>query len=333
MAFLGLRLGNETQLSVADIQSLGVQAEEHGYDEIWMTEGAGRDSLTQLTAIATATSRIGLGTGILPMFGRSPLITAMSSAGLAAVSNDRFILGLGVGNRPATENGHGLKYEKPIDHLRDLIQIVRGLLQGEEVSHQGKAITVSQVTLGPAAPKVKLSIYIAALGPRMLELAGEVADGVLLSWTAAHYLPHAIQLVRDGAKKAGRDPSEVEISGYLRVAVTDDIAAGRAGLQQQIARYSSSTHYQNFFRSTGFEAEMVGAETARGHADNPAMASAIGESMQEEIGVVGPADVCLARIEELRNMGLTKLIVAPIAIGDLKESYESTIRALAPNQI
>jgi len=139
--------------------------------------------------------------------------------------------------------------------------------------------------------------------------------------------------VRDGAKKAGRDPLEVEISGYLRVAVTDDIAAGRAGLQQQIARYSSSTHYQNFFRSTGFEAEMVGAETARDHADNPAMASAIGESMQEEIGVVGPADVCLARIEELRNMGLTKLIVAPIAIGDLKESYESTIRALAPNQI
>jgi hypothetical protein len=161
----------------------------------------------------------------------------------------------------------------------------------------------------------------------MRELAGEGADGGLRSWTAAHYLPQAIQLVRDGAKKAGRDSSEVEISGYLRVAVTDDIAAGRAGLQQQIARYSSSTHYQNFFRSTGFEAEMVGAERARDHSDNQAMAAAIGENMQEEIGVVGPADVCLARIEELRNMGLTKLIVAPIAIGDLKESYESTIRA------
>ena len=128
MPFLGLRLGNETQLGVADIQSLGALAEEHGYGEVWMTEGAGRDSLTQLTAIATATTRIGLGTGILPMFSRTPLITAMSAVGLAAVSDGRFILGLGVGNRPATENGHGVAYSQPMEHLSDLIHIVRGLL-------------------------------------------------------------------------------------------------------------------------------------------------------------------------------------------------------------
>ncbi len=332
MSFLGIRLGNEAQLSVADIQSLGVLAEAHGYGEAWMTEGTGRDSLTQLTAIATATSKIGLGTGILPMFSRSPLITAMSSAGLAAVSNDRFILGLGVGNRPAVEDGHGLKFERPIDHLRDLIHIVRGLLQGEKVSHSGQAISVSGVSLGDSAPNEKLPIYIAALGPRMLELAGEVADGVLLSWTAAHYLEEAIQRVRDGAAKGGSDPSEVAISGYLRVAVTDDIAAGRASLQRQIARYASSAHYQNFFRNTGFDTEMEHAQLGRDHAYDPNVAAAISESMQEEVGVVGSAEVCLARIEELRAMGLTKPIIAPVAVGDLKESYERTIKALAPNQ-
>ena len=94
--------------------------------------------------------------------------------------------------------------------LSDLIHIVRGLLRGEEVSHQGKAITVSRAGLGDAAPARKVPIYIAALGPRMLELAGAIADGVMLSWTAASYLEQAIQLVRDGASKAGRDPSEVE---------------------------------------------------------------------------------------------------------------------------
>ena len=185
-----------------------------------MTEGVGRDSLPQLTAIAAVTNRIGLGTGILPMFSRTPLVTAMSSAGLAAVSDGRFILGLGVGNRPATEDGHGVAFSQPMDHLSDLIHIVRGLLQGEEVSHDGKAITVSKASLGHAAPTGKVPIYIAALGPRMLRLAGAIADGVLLSWTAASYLEQAIQLVRDGAVKAGRDPSEVEISGYLRVAMT-----------------------------------------------------------------------------------------------------------------
>ena len=330
MAFLGLRLGNESQLSVADIQSLGALAEEHGYGEVWMTEGAGRDSLTQLTAIATATSRIGLGAGILPMFSRTPLVTAMSSAGLAAVSDGRFILGLGVGNRPATENGHGVAYSQPMEHLKDLVYIVRGLLRGEEVSRQGKAITVSGATLGDAAPNGRVPIYIAALGPRMLRLAGEVADGVLLSWTAASYLRQAIQLVRDGATKAGRDPSEVEISGYLRVAVTDDLAAGRASLQREIARYAGGAHYRSYFQNTGFDAEMAGAQVARDHDDNPVMAAAIGENMQSELGVVGPAEVCRARIEELRAMGLTKPVIAPLTVGDIKASYERTIKALAP---
>ncbi len=330
MAFLGLRLGNESQLSVTDIRSLGALAEKHGYGEIWMTEGAGRDSLTQLTAIATATSRIGLGTGILPMFSRTPLITAMSSAGLAAVSDGRFILGLGVGNKPATEDGHGVAYSQPIEHLRDMVNIIRGLIKGEVVSHQGKVITVSGASLGDARPQKETPIYIAALGPRMLQLAGEVADGVLLSWTAASYLPKAIQLVRDGATKAGRDPSEVEISGYLRVAMTNDLVAGRASLQREIARYASGSHYQSYFKDTGFDEEMAGVQAAKGHADNPAIAEAVSEKMQSELGVVGPAEVCRARIEELRAVGLTKPVIAPLTVGDIKDSYQQTIKALAP---
>ena len=331
MAFLGLRLGNEPEMSPADIRSLASLAEELGYGEVWMTEGAGRDSLTQLTAIATATGSIKLGTGILPMFSRTPLITAMSAAGLSAVSEGRFILGPGVGNKPATEDGHGVAYRLPLEHLRDLIQIVRQLLLGEEVSYQGKAITVSRASLGDAAPGVKTPIYIAALGPRMLQLAGEIADGVLPSWTAASYLEQAISLVRDGAAKVGRDPSEIAISGYLRVAVTDDLAAGQASLQREIARYAGGSHYRNYFRNTGFEQEMEGAQLASGHGDNPATAAAIGESMQEQLGVVGPADVCRARLEQLREMGLEKPVIAPLTVGDMKESYERTIRALAPN--
>jgi len=317
-------------MSTPDIQALGRSAEDLGYGEVWMTEGSGRDSLTQLTAIGAATNSIGLATGILPMFSRTPLITAMSSAGLAAASGGRFILGLGVGNRPATEDGHGVAYSQPMEHLSDMVHIVRGLLQGEEVSHHGKAITVNRAVLGDAKPEGKVPIYIAALGPRMLQLAGAIADGVLLSWTAASYLEQAIQLVRDGAARAGRDPSEVAISGYLRVAVTDDLEAGRASLQREIARYAGGSHYQSFFRNTGFDVEMTGAQAARDHADNPATAAAIGENMQSELGVVGPADVCRARIEQLREMGLAKPVIAPLTVGDMKESYERTIKALAP---
>ena len=330
MAFLGLRLGNEPELSTADIQSLASLAEELGYGEVWMTEGNGRDSLTQLTAIASATSRIGLGTGILPMFSRTPLITAMSAAGLSAVSDGRFILGLGVGNRLAVEDGHGVAYRQPIEHLRDMIRIIRGLMAGEEVTHQGKAITVNRVSLGNVADPDRVPIYIAALGPRMLQLAGEIADGVLLSWTAASYMKQAVQLVREGAEKIGRNPSEVEISGYVRLAVTDDVEAGQASLQSQIARYGSGGHYRAFFQYTGFVREMEGVELAREHEHNPSSISAISDEMQHELGVVGSAEDCRKRLDDLRAMGMTKPVVAPLPVGDLKGSYERTIRALAP---
>ena len=330
MAFLGLRLGNEPEMSPADVRALAALAEELGYGEVWMTEGNGRDSLTQLTAIATATSRIGLGTGILPMFPRTPLITAMSAAGLSAVSEGRFILGLGVGNRTSVEGGHGLVYSQPMEHLRDLVQIVRSLLRGEEVSYEGRAISVGRASLGDAAPQGKVPIYIAALGPRMLRLAGEIADGVLLSWTAASYLKQAVKLVQEGAAAAGRDPSDVAISGYLRVAVTDDPAAGRDSLRNEIARYAGSSHYRAYFQYTGFISDMEGVRSSRDHAVSSESAAAISDDMQQELGVVGTAEEVRSRIEELRAMGLDKPIIAPLPAGDLKESYERTIRALAP---
>ncbi len=329
MAFLGVRLGNEAELSPADIQGLAAAAENLGYQEVWMTEGTGRDSLTQLASIVTATNRIVAGTGILPIFSRTPLITAMSAAGLASVSGGRFILGLGVGNGPATITGHGVRFNRPMDRLRDTITIVRRLLEGGKVTYRGKVFEVSEASLGDAAPREKVPIYIAALGPGMLRLAGEMADGVLLSWTASSYLKHAIQQVRDGAVSAGRDPDEVEISGYVRVAVTEDLDAGWAALQSQVARYAGSTHYRNFFRFAGFISEMDAAERARDRFDDSARAKAISVDMQQELGLVGNARECRAGLEELRSMGLAKPVVAPLPVGELKTAYETTIQGMA----
>ena len=239
MAFLGLRLGNEPQLSPAAFQRLGALAEQLGYGEIWMTEGAGRDSLTQLASVALATQRIVVGTGILPVFSRTPFITAMSAAGMSEVSGGRFILGLGVGNAPAVENSHGVPFRRPLAHLEEAVTIIRSLLHGEAVTLQGKVFNLDGAALGWAAPVEPPPIYLAALGPRMLKMAGALADGVLLSWTASSYLKRAAELVREGAESAGRDPSEVAISGYVRMAVTDDPDAGRESLRQQMSHYTA----------------------------------------------------------------------------------------------
>ena len=179
MTFLGLRLGNEPQLSVRNIQSLGSLAEENGYGELWMTEGEGRDSLTQLTAIGTVTSQIRLGTGILPMFSRSPLITAMSSAGLASVTGDRFILGLGVSHEPLVSGLRQLEYLKPIEAMRAYLE---------------------QMNMSPYSskpPEKQPICLLAALGPRMLELSAELADGAHPYWTNPEHTQQARKIIGD----------------------------------------------------------------------------------------------------------------------------------------
>ena len=329
MAPFSIRFGNEPELSPGDVNELALLTEEAGYEALWMTEGSGRDSVTQLTAMAGKTQRIRLGTGILPIFGRTPMNTAMCAAGAAAVSNGRFMLGLGVGNGPAVETSHGIPYHRPVSRLRETITIVRKLLQGEEVTYRGRVFNVSHASLGGAAPPDRVPIYIAALGPRMLDLAGEMADGVLLSWTGPSSLEGAIHRVHQAAAKANRVPSEVKIAGYVRTSVASDQEAAHAGLRRQIARYAQhNLYYRTFFRQSGFEQEMRNAEQALKSGDDAAVIEAISPRMEKELGVIGTPAECREMLEEMQSLGLQELVVAPLPVGEARQCYRETISAL-----
>ena len=321
MARIAVRLENDLQLAPQDSQELATLAESRGYEMVWVPEGAGRDSLTQLTYLAAQTERIKLATGILPIYYRTPMLTAMSAAGLGTLSQGRFVLGLGVGHRPAVEGVHGVSFRRPLTRMRETITLVRRLLQGERVSHAGKIFNVGNASLGSAAPEGKVPIYVAALGPQMLELTGELADGALLNWTASSYLERAVQHLRRGAEQAGRDPAEIDIAGYVRVAVADDQEEARASLQLQIARYASNPFYRNFFRGMGFDREMSAAEEAMQRGDEKGAAAAITREMQDEVAVVGSPEDCRAQIERRRSLGLALPVVAPFTVDEPKESY------------
>ena len=332
MVRLSLRVGNDPQLSPQDYLELARLAEDGGYESLWMTEGAGRDALTLLTSIAMATQKLNVATGILPIFGRTPVITAMSAAGLAALSGGRFILGLGVGNRSSVENAHGLPFYRPVTRLRETIIMVRRLLDGEQVTLKGRVFQVADVSLGAAGPPGRVPIYIAALGPQMLELAGEMADGVLLSWAPAGYIAQVTEHVRRGAVKAGRDPSEIDIAGYVRVAIVNDpdsIVAARAALQREIGRYAGNPFYRAFFRHMGFEAEMAGAEQAMARGEVAGAAQAITPSMQDQLALMGSSGECREELERARRSGLQQPVIAPFAVGDHVPSYKRAIEAFA----
>ena len=327
MPRVAVRLENDPQIPPADSLELALLAESRNYEMVWVPEGGGRDSLTQLTYLAANTRHIKLATGILPIYFRTPMLTAMSAAGVGTLSNGRFVLGLGVGHRPSVEGNHGIHFRRPLTRMRETITLVRRLLDGERVSHAGKVFNVAGASLGAAAPEHRVPIYVAALGPQMLELTGELADGVLLNWTASRYLERAIHHLRQGAEKAGRDPSEIDVAGYVRVAVSDDQESARASLQGQIARYASNPFYHNFFRGTGFGEEMAAAEEATQRGDMEAAARAISREMQDQVAVVGNAGECRAEIEKRRSLGLSLPVVAPFTVDAAKESYLRVIEA------
>ncbi len=331
----GVRLENDPSLSPQDYQELGKLAEDLGYETVWVPEGGGRDSLTSLACIAAKTGRVRLGTGILPIYARTAANTAMGAAGMAAVSGDRFILGLGVGHRPTVEGRDGVPFRQPMARLRETISIVRGLLAGDTVAVAGRHFNVASASLGGAAPRERVPIYIAALGPQMLELAGEMADGVLMNWTAESFIDQAVRHVERGAKKAGRDPSEIDIAGYVRVAPGSDEEgsdeeAVRASLRGQVARYASNAFYRSFFAETGFGDEMAEAADALAANDLARASQAITREMQDQVAVVGSPEECRAALERRRLAGLQHPVVAPFAIGDNMRSHRHAITVMAP---
>lgn len=331
MARIGVRLENDPGLTAADSVELAQLAESRHYEMVWVPEGSGRDSLTQLAFLAGHTRSVKLATGILPIYYRTPMLTAMSAAGLSNLSQGRFVLGLGVGHRPSVEGSHGIKFRRPLSHMRETIILARRLLNGEHVSHQGGVFNVEGASLGAAAPGQRVPIYVAALGPQMLELTGELADGVLLNWTASNYLEQAIQYLHRGAQEAGRDPSEIDVAGYVRVAVSDDPEAARASLQEQIVRYASNPFYYNFFQEMGFDRELNAAAEAIQQGDMGEAARAISLEMQDQVAVVGDSEQCLKEIEKRRSLGLNLPVVAPFTVDEAKKSYLRVIESFGGN--
>ena len=330
MARLGVRLEAGTQLTSQDMLDIASLAEDRGYETIWVPEGGGSDALTQLTAFAAATHRVGLATGILPIFSRTPTLTAMSAGGLDAISQGRFILGLGVGHQGAVENGHGISFGQPMARMRETVEIVRQLLRGERVNYEGQVFKLRDSSLGFTPVRPHVPIYLAALGPQMIELAGETADGVLLNWASPGYIQSAIEHLRRGAEKAGRNPEDIDVACYVRTAVADDPEQVRLALQRQIARYISMPFYRNYLERSGFKEETDAVSQAIARGDHDAAAAAISDAMQEELAIFGSAEHCRQRVEGLRSVGLKMPIIAPFTVAsDAEESFKATVGAFS----
>ncbi|MGZ5292508.1 MAG: LLM class flavin-dependent oxidoreductase [Actinomycetota bacterium] len=278
-------------------------AEALGYRAVFLPEIAGRDAFAALTGLAGETGGLLLGTGIVPMTSRSPRVTAMGVATVHERSGGRAILGLGTGPGRA---GALAALEAQVGELRELLRPDGGL----------------SLRL-PSPPP----IWIAALGPRSVALAGRIADGVLLNWCTPERVAEARAAVRTAAEAAGRDPEAITIAAYVRGSLGGDPEARLGALRAAAGEYASYPAYARQFAAMGLADEAAAA----GAAHLAGAPQAVPEALVRAVCLPGDPSEARARLDAYREAGADLPVVYPVPThDDAAGSVEATLRAAAP---
>jgi F420-dependent oxidoreductase-like protein len=301
-----------------------VEAERLGVDCVWSAEAWGHDAVSPLAYVAARTSRIRLGTGIMQISARAPSMTAMTAMTMAAITGDRFILGLGASGPQVVEGLHGRPFKAPLSRMKETVDIVRLAFAGEKLAYdgvhhrlplpggEGKALRLSQ----PGNPNIP--IYLATLGPQTLEYTGFACDGWLgTSFTPEHGDAHLASL-RAGRKRAGKsfDGFDVQVGGT--VAFGDDVAALRAPLKfgmafQLGAMGSPKTNFYNAaYRRGGWEEAAVDVQRLWVAGRRDEAAARVPDAMVEQANLLGTDDMVKARMRRYRDAGVTTLRLSPV---------------------
>lgn len=323
---VGLRLRDD-RLPFAELTALARLAEARGCEVLFVPEASGREVFTQLAAYACATERIRLSPGIATIFTRTPSLLAQAAVTLDQLSGGRAMLGLGSGHAPTLTSGHGVRFERPLTRMREYVTIIKAILRGAEAMPPARLAPVTRFRLETAA-RPDIPLYVAALGPKMCQLAGELADGVLLNWATPAYAAQALHHLRLGAERAGRDPDSVDVACYVRVAAGADADTLRHAVARELARYVNMPFYRAMFDEAGFAAH-TGA-VAEAYAEDPDRAARlVPDAMLEALAVIGDAAAVRRRLAEFQAMGVRLPVLAPVPAGpDIAASWRAAIELL-----
>lgn len=298
-------------------------AESLGYESAYVTHIAGRESLTVLTWYAARTERIRVGTGVVPIYTRTPATMAQTAATIDEASGGRLNLGLGVSHRVVVEGWHGQTIDKPVAEMREYATIVRAILRGEDPPAGEKFSTAFH--LAGLEPRPALPIYIAALSPAMLRLAGEIGDGVLLWLCNPNYIRDVVvPEVTRGRERAGKGLDGFEIVPAVPAAATDDRAVAYASMRRDLLTYFGLPFYRAMLERSGFGDDIAAYDAASGDPD--AMGAAISDAFLDLLTTVGDEAGVRAGVQRYLDAGATSPCLGPIPRTD----FDATLRAGAP---
>jgi alkanesulfonate monooxygenase SsuD/methylene tetrahydromethanopterin reductase-like flavin-dependent oxidoreductase (luciferase family) len=342
---IGVGLDARLGLRFAQLRGAAREARQLGFESLWTPAGGVPDSFHVCAAWSQDTS-LRSGIAVVPAARMwTPLGLAAQAATLAQLSSGRFVLGLGTGGYgPGFWASVGLP-DRPIAVMRTYVTQIRALLADETV-------TVGETDVGGGTPGWPRSaslgthdlppapVYLAALGPQMLRLAGETADGVLLNWATPEHIAVSRAQIDEGAARAGRKPGSVPVTMYIRVCIDDDVAAARQALGRQVLGYAlgqpsipQTAGYRGMFGRMGFEEVLRDLEARREqHAPLSQLVDAIPEQMLQAVGYYGPAVAAPAAFVRL-SAGLDEAIVRVITARPGLEPVIAAMAALTPSRI
>ncbi|NYG08472.1 F420-dependent oxidoreductase-like protein [Phycicoccus badiiscoriae] len=330
---LGVNLGYFGMGVDHDNVAVAQEADRLGYAVAWAAEAYGSDVPTVLAWIGALTERIGLGAAVMQIPARTPAMTAMTAATLDTLSQGRFRLGLGVSGPQVSEGWHGVPFAAPLGRTREYVEIVRMALRRESLAYAGTHFTLPvadgpgkalKLTIHP--PRPDLPIYLAAVGPKNLELAGEVADG----WHAIFFSPEhsgdLVQSVVTGRRRAARGTDDDPLDGFdiapsVPVVISDDVEAAADAIRPYAALYigGMGSREQNFYNQLavrmGFEEAAATVQDlflARQHRD---AAAAVPFEFIDATALIGPRDRIRDRLARYADAGVGTMSIAPFAGG------------------
>ena len=318
--------------SLGELPELAREAERLGYTDAWSYEADGLDCFTPLAVVATAT-RLRLGTAIANVFTRGPATLAMSAAALADLAPGRFCLGIGAASQPIVEAWNGGRFALPATRVREMTAVLRAALAGERVVFRGKTLTVDGFRLGrpPARP---VPIYVAALRPGMLQVAGEVADGVILNWLAAGDVPRVVTIVREAAARAGRDPEAVEITARLLVNVDPPGGEADVAVRRHVTAYLNVPVYRAYQDWLGRGGALGPMWQAWERGDRKAAVASVPEAVMRDLILRGSMAEIRAHVQRYLDAGIeTAFLQVSTTEPDparRRQVLGDALRALAP---
>jgi F420-dependent oxidoreductase-like protein len=345
---LGINLGYWGAGNDAENLALAREADRLGYSVCWVAEAYGSDGPTVLAWVAAQTERIDIGSAILQIPARTPAMTAMTAATLDTLSGGRFRLGLGVSGPQVSEGWHGVRFDAPLGRTREYVDIVRMALRRERVEYAGKHYTLPlpdgpgkaiKLTVHPV--REQIPVYLAAVGPKNLELTGEIADGWLAIFFSPEHSEVSLGPLRAGRRTAGKGTADAPLDGFdvvptVPLAITDDVASAADRLRGYAALYvgGMGSREQNFYnalmRRMGFEQaaeEVQNLYLAHRHRD---AAAAVPQEFIDATSLLGPVERVRDRLVAFAEAGVTTLTVSPAALNleDRVSMLRSVVEAL-----